>query len=888
MSSRRRFLKHLGAAGAATLVSRNAAGLDLPAAADANTLVLSNGRVRRELRFDGRGWRTTRFARGDGSQSLAVESEEFHLLFLDNSTLTIADFAVDGPPQRDGDANAQRIVIRYKRLANHDYLREAPARAIITYRADAGEDWLHKEIRLEFDGGASGAVSLAPTIDRLEVERFVVREKAWRGGRGEPVFVAGWFFGVEYPASHSRHTDGNTPAPDSAHYELVGNYSYIDLESRDREPNSRTGLLRLMHFPGFARQAPGGFAMESKSAVAGVSGTGEAAEFAFLDYLAQVQKPARSFTMYNNYFDPAARDISGDHLVQVYRTIKAATDAYSVKVDALAPDSGWQDKSSIYQPSPKYFPNGMADVAKLGQALRSEGTSLGLWLALDGTGLDVAWGEKNGYVRAQANNYFKRYFTYFSLSATKYHDALLAQLRSLVQSANLSYLKHDFNHLCDTGEGCGHPATDRHGHEANVDAMIEMLAAAREESPAIFQNLTNWMWFSPWWLMHGDTLWMLAGDDGLNGNWPEISTRAMATTDRDTYIWRMWGEPADRPLVPVSRLMTHGIIRNQRGLMQSPQDTLDDWADYVMMHYGRGVEMKEWYITPSVMGAEDWKVLCSIHRWGEANGAALRNTVYVGGRPDEGHAYGYMGWNGERGVLVARNTAAAAQTLAIPFNGTTLHRGRPGLEYRARVVYPYRDAWPAGFRSGETMYIELPGYATMAFELEPGKAERCAAIGAAPSVSAKRAPGIWRASFRLPDEEMPRCDLLVIGYNKVPVVNFGGAAASPKRTSQGAVNHFAGYARSGMPSDKARMWRMAAFDMGALRGKLVDVEFAPEAADAQTGSSFEAWLLLERPVREPASVAAGDETQFPWPLRQGSRRQTVRVLNETWWTKERS
>ena len=270
-------------------------------------------------------------------------------------------------------------------------------------------------------------------------------------------------------------------------------------------------------------------------------------ELAFRDYLATVRKQPRSFTLYNNYFDSAAKNLSGDNLIHVYRDIKTAIDPYGVRLDAMVPDSGWQDRASIWEPSPRYFPGGMADLKSLSQGLNNEGTSLGLWLALDGTSTDIAWGEKNGFIRAQPNSYFKRFFPHYSLSAGKYHDALEAQVRKLVRDAGVTYFKHDFNHLSDTGEGCGHPPTDRHGHEANVDAMIEMLHAARQENPAIFQNLTNRMWFSPWWLMHGDTLWMLAGDDGFNGNWPEISTRAMASTDRDTYLWRMWGDSSDRP-----------------------------------------------------------------------------------------------------------------------------------------------------------------------------------------------------------------------------------------------------------------------------------------------------------------------------------------------------
>lgn len=868
-STRRSFLKQFGVAGAVALMNSSV----LPEPHTAGTLVLQNRHVRRDLKFDGKAWRTVRFARANGADSVEVESDEFHLLFMGDEVLTISDFVADGNPQiRDTPAGRQ-IAIRYKRLDHRNYPQDAPDACVILYWAAAEESWLRKKISFEFAGSA--------TVDRLEVERFSVKQKSERGGRGEPVFVDGtWFFGLEYPASHSRHTDGNTPAPDSAHFEKVGNYSFIDLAGRDREPDPRPGLLRLMHFPGYAKQTASGWTIESKSAVAGVGNRGEAIDQAFFDYLATVQKAPRTFTLYNNWFDPNGKNLSGNHLIDVYNSFTAVLDSYSVKLDAMVPDSGWQDRRSVYMPNPRYFPGGMADLARLGESLQSKGTSLGLWMALDDNSSDIAWGEANGYQRAQPNDYFKRFSPYYTLSGVKYHEALRDQIRRLVRECRLSYFKHDFNHLSDIGEGHGHPPTDRHGHEACVDVMIETLGVARQENQALYQNLTNWMWFSPWWLMHGDALWMLAGDDGFNGNYPELSTRAMATTDRDTYLWRMWGEPLDRPLLPVSRLMTHGIIRNPRGQMESPQDTVQDWSDHVMMYYGRGVQMREWYITPAAMNADYWKALCTIHRWGERQQHALRNTMFVGGRPDEGNAYGYIGWDGEHGVLVVRNPAPAAQTLSIPFDGTTLFRGRSGRDYCARVVYPYRDAWPATFRSGAKIEIEIPGYSTMAFELEPGKATGKMLPLAAPAIDVKTDTAARHASFVLPDEAMRRCDLLLIGYPVLPTVKIGESVAVASRSSAGAINHFAGYARSGMPSAKARMWHMASFDLTTLRGRQTDIEFIFDAANATQTGTFEAWLLMERPVEQTHRANSGSVQDLPWPISDGFRRQTIRVVAE--------
>lgn len=685
--------------------------------------------------------------------------------------------------------------------------------------------------------------------------------------RDELVFVnSNWFFGLEYPAGHARHTDGNTPSPDAHHFEKVGNYSDVNLDGHDRDANTRPGLLRLFHFPGDAKPDGQTWKIVSKTAVAGIGIKKQPIELAFQDYVATIAKPARSFTHYNNWFDPAGKNLRGENFVDVYRALKKNIEPYKIRLDAMVPDNGWQNRQSIWEPGAGHFPGGFDDLKKLSENLRKEGTSLGLWLSLDGTTNDIAWGEKQGYARAKANSYFAQYFPHFSLSQPQYKAALISQLRRLTKDAQITYYKHDFNHLSDIGAGNGHPATDRHGHEANVDAMIEMLDACRAENPDVYQNLTNWMWFSPWWLMHGDAIWMLAGDDGFNGNWPELSGRAMATTDRDVYLWRMWGQIKDRPLLPISRLMTHGIVKNAAGQMESKGDTLADWADHVMMYYGRGVQMKEWYLSPSAMSADEWRVLCSIHNWAQANSKALNNTVFVGGRPDEGHAYGYVGWDGKRGVLVARNPSAQEKILKFPCDASTWFRGAPHQDYRARVVFPYHDNWPVAYRSGSEMTFTLPGYATMAFEIEPGRPQKAVIVSSPPEVKIQKTG----AEFTLPNEAMPRCDLLVIGYHALPEVKINGALAQPYRNSTGKINDFASYARSGMPSDKARPWRLAAYDLKNLRGQKISVQFA-----APDETSVESWLLLERTVKNnPAK-------ENPWPLAQNTRRQTVPILPET-------
>lgn len=833
-----------------------------PLILNAQQIVLKNEFVERVLQFDGQVWRSTRFSNIKGDKSLIVKSDEVNILPLNsNKTYGIGDFKVNGKPSVYKNGDTSFISFNYQPLSAIKGKEGVPDKMIIKYFLLKSEPYIRKIITLNYSKPA--------TVDRLEAERFITTKSATGGGRGEPVFVnKEWFFGLEYPAVYTRHTNGNTPKNYGRGYDTIGNYSRIDLEGRDIEPKSQNGLIRLMHFPGHAKQSNSGFNIISKTAVAGVAEQNETTQVAFMKYVATIWKAPRSFLHFNNWFEPEAKDLKGDGLLNIWRAYKAAIGPYGVKMDAMVADNGWQDKNSIWEPSKAYFPNGFNDVKVLSDKLKNEGVGFGLWLTLDGYTNNINWGKEKGYEEAKHNTYFSGYRRTYSLSGTNYKKEALRKIPEIAKLANLNYYKHDFNVLNDIDESNNHPGTDRHGHEASVDAAIEILVATRKLNPGIHQNMTNWMWFSPWWLLYSDYLWMLAGDDGTNGNWPEISTRAMASTDRDTYIWRMFGNPEDRPLVPISRLMTHGIIKNTKGKMESKEDNLQDWAEYVLMHYGRGTLLKEWYISPSVMKPKDWEVLCRQDNWAKKHREALTNTVYVGGRPDEGNAYGYIGWNGEEGVLVVRNTNANRQTLVIPFDQSVNFKGTSGQPYHANVVFPYRDAWPVKFISGKNIEIELPGYATMAFELGKGN-PGIAAPKKQPLEFLGRTEGyLSSTNFTVPEDVEGRCDLIVIGWPDAPQIKINDKMISPLRSSKAKLNSFANYAKSGMALDGVKTWTMYTYDLLPYKGKAISIEY-------DKTSGFEAHILAEQKVNTTKGKEDNNEL---WTPTNETRRQTVKVF----------
>jgi hypothetical protein len=704
-----------------------------------------------------------------------------------------------------------------------------------------------------------------PKVEAIETEHFRVKSTAARGGRGEPVVVDGrWILLPLSPTTLTRHSDGNTPTAYSHRFEKVGNHSFVDFEGADiGKPEA--GLVRAINFSLPVSLGRNCFSIEKGADwMAGAVGCklllvniGETAEMAVLE---QAPRGVRSFTHYNNWFDGSAKKVGGDTLPRIASEFKEALTGTGITVQAIVPDNGWQDRKSVWKPSKNYFPEGMIDLTKVSLALRNEGSSLGLWLAPDDTTNDINWATSGEYgpkfTKAQPNKYFAQYFPHLSLASTGYRNNLTSQLQSLTKDVKVSYFKFDFNHLSNA------IPTDRQGHAAEFDGWSETMSLALPKET--FINATNWTWHSPAWRNHADTLWLLAGDDGFNGNWPELAGRAQATTDRDAYFWRMWGDPTDRPWFPISSIMTHGIIRNPGGQMSFKTDTLEDWCDHVLMHYGRGTLLREWYFLPKNLSKEEWASIIAVHRWTDSRRADMVNTCYVGGRPDEGKAYGYIGWSkdGTSGTLVARNPSAATQTLHVPIDATTLFRGKAGEPWHGRQVYPSRIELPVTWQSGQSAYVTLPGYSTVAIELSTGQAIG-PMIKRMPAATTKAGEGDGQFSVKPADFVDGRCELLVIGRPTLPKVLIGGTEATPLRTARGKINAFAGYARDGMVSETARPWEMASYDLSSLKGK--DSKVVLQGKDTQA----EAWVLVET----SEGSAAPKDTLTPLTL-PGHRRET--------------
>lgn len=789
-----------------------------------DTAVLGNGQLKREwARRDG-AWGTKSFARADGSAAVPVSAaEEFSVSVYQGATITGTGCTWSAPtPQADAGeasltfaaqdaATGLKVTLRYWLRGDAPFLRK----------------------RLSLTGPADTVIS------EVAVESLVTPLATTRGGYGQPLFLGdAWYTGLEYPAGYNDVTKS------AAGQQLV-----------------------LHHYPGRAV----GEGLVSKTAVLGVAPPGLTRELAFSDYLNTIRIQTRSFVQYNSWYDLRGANLTTEKLLATFRQYKTnLLDPYGVKMDAFVPDDGWQNRDSIWMPDKRYWPQGFGPLAA---GLEREGSALGIWMPLNGTNLNIAWGKDQGYEVASGGGYY-------CIVGPKYNAAIRSATERLIREGHLNYYKHDFNGLQCSAPGHGHLPDARHGHEASLDAEIGLLAWERQVNPRIFLNVTSNVWLSPWWLQYADSIWMCASDNGYEKTFPQLSPREWDMSYRDAHFYRVYRQEGN--LVPLSALMTHGIIHGQLCRLGGKDETLREFSDMTVLYYARGVQLKELYITPDMMDQPRWQVLGEATRWAVDNAADLRNTVMIGGDLRQGQPYGYVHWNGSHGIIALRNPAPGTATVRVPFDQSVFYRGATGASFRARVIYPCYDARTIAWTSGRARDWLVPGCSVMVVDVRPATAaDRRDATGAADRAPAllttapraeltETAAGASALSlaFALPAGPMPRCDLYLIlhapGQVDFTSVTVNGSAVTPRR-ADGAT------------------WRLRACDLRPFLGQTVAVSALLTRPGEKPFSArrvrVEAWLIADQPTGSTQAPPGRGHT--PYPLAQGYQRTSVGLLDQT-------
>ncbi|MBX9654204.1 hypothetical protein K2Y11_11350 [bacterium] len=608
-------------------------------ASDRETLRLSTGVVFRELVITDGKLSTDRIGMEKENRALVVrDRREFEILFVDGSHTTAEDYQIKSIDRRDEPEQSITVHLEPK--------EKEGGKVRVIYEGRPGETYLRK--RIEVEG--------TKVVDRLSVETWRVETIADVGGFGQPLFLDGnWFVGLEYPA-------GTT--------ERIGH------------------RLDAYHFPGRST-------FQSKTAVVGARTPSLTVEQSFQRYLSTIRQPVRSHLLFATWFDRRAGDLSPENCISAFKQLKKGLlDPFNIKLNSFLVDDGYQNPDSLWQPG-THWPGGfnpLRDELELG------GSHLGLWLPLNGRGLNSSWGAQKGWRVATHRKPF------YWLPDPNYQSALRDVLTKYVRDTRINCFKHDFNFFDASSDDPSRPSNPRHHREAIVDATLELLSFERELNKDLFLSVTSGLWPSPWWLMHADAIWMGHGDYDHDWSFPQLTDREAEMTYRDDKIYRR--VRLEKAQFPISSLMTHGIMRGRLD-HTAPDETIEDWSDYVMMFFGRGTQLQELYLSPDLVPDPFWSVLGSAIRWAKAHEKTLQHTVFIGGSPTHADPYGYAHWSEEMGIVVLRNPSLVPVRFAVDWSS------RPGdfadpSEWNPFVVYPHQERL-APIHSKQSFELNLPG-----------------------------------------------------------------------------------------------------------------------------------------------------------------------------------
>lgn len=617
-----------------------------------DTARLGNQFLERQFSLSDSKVKTVRLINRLSGDSVIMRSDEFLLRTYAGTELTGVDFQLTGEPVVQRDGEREQLIFR---LVNTEH----NIRLDMVLSLGRDEPFMRKQLVLRTEAEPAALVS------DVEVERFRTPKEADLGGFGQPLFLPGdHFLGLEFPAGYA--------------------------ECRD-------GLVTLRHHPGrqLAREP-----WRTRSAAWGVAPKGEAESW-FAKYLAAIRRRPRSFTVYNTWYDLRRGDLTPAVLLPKLELFRHN----GVKLDSFVLDDGWQERQSIWAVDTGQYPQGFGPLAR---QLRQMGTDLGLWMPLTAvrTNLDLDWGAAQGYETSPDRRFY-------CLSGRKVNDAVRHALHQFIAVDGVNYFKHDFNAFaCTSGEHT-HLPSSLHGTEANVEAEIAMFEFMRRLRPDLYINPSGGMWLSPWWLMHVDTVWMrYCHDFGYEKRVPAPERRDWAMTYRDSMLWMNLRR--DRCQFPVSAIMTIGIIYGKRNMLGGKDEPLDMWTDNVVLNCARGSMLKELYLTPELLSAEQWQILRESLGWAEANQHILARGRMILGDPAKGDVYGYEHILGERGIVCVRNPSLKPQTAAV-----SLARLPAGQTLLAMVVYPFRQVLSSSLKPDDPLVVELGSNELRVIELRP-------------------------------------------------------------------------------------------------------------------------------------------------------------------------
>ena len=683
-------------------------------------IVVGNAAVRRTLLLEKGRVRTVRFENRITGDAFPVEddTEEVALRLQSGRRLTGEDFVAHRVERiLAGDLPAQdarsRLPAGTVVACTLSLLGPDGWRAEARYFVRDEHPELYKRIRLVPPPGDEDRLM------EVEVERLAVGAET-----------------IESPLVPREITDERQTGPDLRYRGGLGLGQPLYLEERvfaglEHPGGANTleqGVVSLRQFPGMRLSILPAAGFTSETAVWGLSPPGEVVQ-GFRAYLKRTLRPAqrqRNFidafhlrgranigvginafpspeeleAMYEEY--PVLRELvrTEENAVAYAGKTAAFASRYGIPLDSFAVDGGWQNARTVFEIDDFFLPNGFHPLVEASEV------PLGLWNSLAGFRLDLdSLSDERGFQICPPIAFS------FDLSQPAYLDAIKGAIRSLAEAYGVVYWKQDFNAVVCDIETPRHPAEDAQSFEANVNALIEIIALERELNPGVFIAQTTFIWPSPWWLLHVDAVPALIADYGYLRDRPAFYPRDWHIDFVDAAQHGFFVK--DRSQYPTSRVMTHGIIHDRYVHLGGDRESLASWANGVVAHLAPGMALQELYVDPDMLPDAHARFLAQAFRWADANEEQLFDFGEMfGGDPKAGAPYGFLHGEGRRRLAFLRNPSHEPRVAEVPLGEL------PG-EARVQVLYPRLELLPGAVSSDEPPEIELGPYEVVLLRVLP-------------------------------------------------------------------------------------------------------------------------------------------------------------------------
>ena len=516
--------------------------------------------------------------------------------------------------------------------------------------------------------------------------------------------------------------------------------------------------LTLRQYPG-ARVAAGG-SFQCMETVYGVAPLGQT-RTAFLTHItSRMRRTVRGHDKPYAIFEPfGARpngsfDETEEFVLDSIAKIAEGQRQTGLRFDLYSVDFWVDDKGTLKECNPLRFPHGLE---RIKEELRKLGTAPGLWI-------DSSWGQwsigGNPTVQACLNVDPGQADSEKQVSwGRKSFCRATEPIRSMYVEAFRYHLRENgvrllkFDNLATT---CVNPHHDHlpglYSTEPIMDAVIEFLHAMDAECPDVFLML-YWGYRSPWWLLHGDTLF----DSGMGieaaspSTLPAPHARDSVTHKLDQAQWHASDVPAlgkDSLGVWFSDWAWNSSIGKER------------WPEGFVMDLCRGSMLAQPWSDTAWLSPPEREQMADLIALLKARPGCFRHSRFIVGNPQRDEPYGYCCTDGSRAMIALYNASwqDAAVTLqlnpewGLPPNRTwDLYRWYPdpaklaasGEAIRETAVINLRpfqvvllEAVPAGEKNAlaRTLSVRpLPGAFAVASRTVPVAVQLLAVADSAPA-----------------------------------------------------------------------------------------------------------------------------------------------------------